>query len=199
MSHENLTAIPEQIVAGTQVDYRKTPGEFRPSDGWGLDLYLSGGDPATPIFFTKAFTPVDESFTITLTPANTATFTRGNYLWEERASRAGEKHRFDFGTIEVLPDLATATATSLLSRSAKMLAAVSAAIDLRMGIGGVPTDMVESYTIHGRSLTKVPLKELMDLQARLQMAVRREANPGKLGPQILVRFPAVDSEPWPSA
>jgi hypothetical protein len=194
VSHENLTAIPEQIVAGTQVDYRRTPSEFTPALAWTLKLYLSGGDPLGPSQLQKDFTISGQSFLITLTPTDTGALTRGNYLWEERAAKGAERQRFDFGAIEVLPDLETATAVSLLSRSARMLVAVRAALDIRTGNGGIATDMIEAYSIHGRSLTKVPLKELMDIESRLVMAVRREANPGRWGPTILARFPAVGSE-----
>lgn len=198
MSHENLTAIPEQIVAGTQVNYRRTTSHFLPSQGWGMKLYLVGGDPASPVIFSKDFTVSDESFLMALLASDTVSFTRGNYQWEERVTNAAEKHRFDFGSIEVLPDLATATASSMLSRAAKMLVAVRAAIDIRMGIGGTATDLIESYSIGGRSITKMPLKELIDVESRLAMAVRREANPGQWGPRVKVHFTAPDAEPWPA-
>lgn len=181
--HEQLTALPEVFQSGTQVEYRRSYDHFPATDGWTLALHLAGKSA-----FTKAFSPLDSGFQITLTAAETAALLPGTYQWEERATKAGAPKTADCGSVALRPNLATAIAGSLESRASKMLTAVRAAIDLRLGIGGTPTDAVESYTIGDRSLTKVALPVLLDMEARLAMAVRREENPGEWGPQVQVHF-----------
>jgi len=189
MTHLSATQIPDQVVAGTQVYWkRQASSEFLPADGWGLTLFLAGQS-----YLSKAFTAVSNYFEITLTAAETAAIAKGPYLWEERLIKGSEKYRFSFGSIEVLPDLGAATAGSLESRTAKMLRAIRAAIDIRMGIGGAGIDLVDAYSIGTRSFTKVPLEDLMSLESKLAMQLKREANPGKWGPTIEIRFPSISS------
>lgn len=193
MAHEILTLIPDQIVAGTQVDLRRTHSDFNPGVGWTMTLYVKGGDPAAPIAFSKAYTGVSSYFDLTLTPTETATLTRGNYKWEERVALGTERQRADYGILVVLPDIATATATSLLSDAAIRLAAVKAAINLRVGAVGSAQNIIESYGIHGRSVVYLPLRDLFALEASLVLAVKRESNPGVWGPTVEVRFGPVGS------
>lgn len=191
MSHQDLTAIPPQLVSGTQYTYRRSSAEFLPSDGWTLWLYIAGKS-----YLAKQFTAVGDEYEITLTSAEMAALAAGNYLWEERAINGTEKHRFAFDSLQVFPDLAAATAGSLESRNAKILRAIRAAIDIRMGIGGAGTDLVKSYSIGNRSFDKEPIETMLSLEARYAMAVTREASPGKFGPTVKVRFPSVSSTPW---
>lgn len=195
MSHDTLTAIPEQIVAGTTVKFRRTYGHYPASAGWALSLYLAGAS-----VLSENGVADGDSFNFTLTNAETGALTPGNYNWQERATLAGETYVADFGVLEVLPNLAAATAGSLQSFNAKLLAAVEASLNLRFGVGAASAiDVVEEYTIHGRSLKKFSTAELLDLRSRLRQIVRSEANPGRLGPKVLVTFTGVDQEdgnPW---
>ncbi len=189
--HENLTALPERITQGTAVDYRRTLSEFPASAGWSMTLYIAGA-----AVLSEAATVDGDSFLIALANAETATLTPGVYQWEERVTKAGKTYVADSGVVEVLANIATATAGSLQSFNSKMLAAVEGAIGIRLGIGSaIPQDVIEQYEVGSRSITKMSLRELYDLRSRLRLAVRNEANPGKLGPQVRVVFPSVNAEP----
>lgn len=192
MSHQNLTAIPEIIVKGTAVDYRRTYGEFPANDGWALALILSGPPPN----FTKAFSADVASFTIALANADTGGLGVGNYFWEERATKTGKSYPAASGVLQVAADLATAVAGSLQTKEAKMLAALDAAIDIRFGIGAASSqDVIESYAIGIRQFDKWKTREMLDTRATLARIVKSQANPGKMGPQVAVHFSGVNSEP----
>lgn len=195
MSTETLTIFPEQIVAGTQIDYRATPSGFLPSGGWALKLYLKGGSFASPSSLTKDFTPDADSFLIQLTAAETGALSDGNYHWEQRATKVTQVERVDSGVVRVFPDIATASAASLLTENAKKLAYVRAAIAIRTNDG--TSDIIEEYAIGARRFLKLDFEKLLSIEARLARLVKMEANPGSFGPTVNIRFPNVGAEPWP--
>lgn len=194
--HENLTALPEQIVSGTAYDFTLTYAEF-PANEWTLKLLIAG-----PGFLSIDADVDGLSFAVALTNANTAGIPPGNYVWEYRVTKGGKSYVADSGVLEVLPNLAVATPGSLQSFNSKALAAVEAAISIRLGIGGTAVDVIESYSVGSRNIMKMSLRDLYDLRASLRMAVRNEARPGRLGPQVRAAFTGVGAEsglpPWTS-
>jgi hypothetical protein len=194
VSHQDLTAIPDVIVRGTTVEYRRTPSEFPPSTHT-LTLLLSGGSGAGSTL-SEAGTASGASFVFSLSTADTGTLTPGNYFWEERAQETAtsKKYLFASGVLQVTPDLASAT--PLLTFEAKALAAIEAALVIRLGIGASSSqDVIESYAVGIRQFDKWSTREMMDERARLARIVRNQANPGRFGPQVAIHFTGVNNEP----
>lgn len=193
MSHDDLQAIPLQVVRGTAVDYRRTYAEFSPIDGWTSKLYIAG-----QAVLEITATADGASFLYALTNANTTSLPAGMYLWEERVTLSGKSYTADSGVLEIIATPAGAIAGALQSFESKLLAATEAALALRFGIGGVGQDVIESYTVGSRSFQKMSTRELLDLRVVLRKAVRAQLRPGRLGPRVLVSFTGVDAESGPS-
>lgn len=195
MSHQDLTAIPDVIVRGTTVEYRRTPAEFPPTTHT-LTLLLSGGSGAGSTISEAGAAVGVTAWDFSLTPAETGTLTPGNYFWEERAQEvaSGKKYPYATGVLQVTPDLASAT--PLLTFEAKALAAIEAALAVRLGIGASSSqDVIESYAVGIRQFDKWSTREMMDERARLARIVRNQASPGRFGPQVAVHFTGVNNEP----
>lgn len=185
-------AIPEKITARTKVEYRRDFPSYPADDAWAAKLYLRG--PSIPAAVDGV--PDGASFVFTLSTAFTAPLLPGVYTWEERAIKAGEEYVAGNGRVEVLIDLTTATADTAQSFEQILLANVEAAIRGEFSANGRPA---ESYSIAGRSIVKMSMRELLDLRAMLRRTVRQQANPGTFGPQVQVRFPGLNFEaeaPW---
>ena len=103
-------------------------------------------------------------------------------------SKAAEKFIVFDGVLEVLTNPASASAYDPRSHARKVLDLIEAAME-----GRIPNGM-ESYTIGGRSINKIPLKELRELYDRYKQDVEREiqaerlANGRRSGKNIGVRF-----------
>jgi len=48
---------------------------------------------------------------------------------------------------------------------------------------------MESYSIAGRSISKIPVRELMELKGRYEYLVWRQRNPGQFSQSVDVEFP----------
>lgn len=102
------------------------------------------------------------------------------------ATAAGAPEVFDIRgdelVINVEPDAATSPAGTFQTFEEKTLAVILAAI------GGRLTADMQSYTIAGRSVMKIPIDELMQLRGKFAAAVWRQQNPGQLGVPYKVDF-----------
>jgi len=90
--------------------------------------------------------------------------------------------------INIEPNVATAAAGSFATFEEQQLAVVEAVL------GGRITTGIETYQIAGRSVTKIPIKELLQLRGMLRAAVWRQDNPGKLGEPYHVAFHAENED-----
>lgn len=93
----------------------------------------------------------------------------GSYFWHELSELAGDRRTLDSGQTQVLPDI-TAVAAPFDARtySRRMVDAIEATLEGRV------TKDVESYQIRGRSLTKIPVAELIVLRDKFKLEARRE-------------------------
>jgi len=164
-----LNALPCAFAAGTTVQYTRSISEYRANDGWQLKLYLAG---AQTLNVTASASGPD--FIVTMTAAQTATLTTaGQYRWTERVTKGALAYDVATGTVEVTPNLATATPGSLQAMSEKLLAAVEAVL------AGKITDDASQYVIAGRSITLMSRQELLALHNKLQWDVARLRGKGK--------------------
>lgn len=98
-----------------------------------------------------------------------ASYAPGQYAWRAYAERPGERVTLASGRIDILPNFATATAgLDTRSHARRTLEAIEATIE-----GRASSDVL-SYQIAGRSLSKIPIAELLSLRDRYRRDVRAE-------------------------
>jgi len=173
---ETLTKIPASFTAGTTVKFRRTYADYPADQGWTLTGYLRG---AAIRDYVAVAAGASFDFTFAATgagpPAGTDSLTPGNYVWEERVSKAGEVYTPPGGTatVQVIQNTATAAAGDLQSKDEKDLVVVEAAISGRL------TADLESYEIAGRAVKKIPIKELYKIKAHLVAKIRAARRKGE--------------------
>ena len=179
MSYTVPTGVPTAFAAGTTLAFKVPEAtDFPVSEGWMYTFYLVGYLGATAIG-----TGASGEYTFTVAADATDDILVGPYTWEIRASLAGEIYTVASGRLEVTRDSATLYNADARSWTEKMIVAIES---LLYGNGTIPE--VESYQIHGRALTKIPVLELKKLRTQYRYEVWRERNPGKPFPGMQVTF-----------
>jgi hypothetical protein len=181
--------VPDHFPAGTTVKFTRTLDDFQPSDGWGYTIYLNGLTQK----FSKAATVQSNIFQIEFSPADTASLIPGPFRYAERlvndgsvdATLTGNTYDItgDELVINIEPNVATSAAGVFNTFEEQQLAVIEAVLAGRITSG------IESYQIAGRSVTKIPIKELMSLRGVLRSVIWRQNNPGQLGVPYKVQFP----------
>lgn len=164
----NITSVPLTVAAGTSVVYRRVVANLPPV-GWSYQLALS-----VPGFAPVTAAIDGDAFKLTIPASVTATWPAGTYTYSERVTDGVEVQEVGRGSIAVLADV-TATGDDGRSHAQRALAAIEAALEGRMGDG------IQSYAIGGRTVAKIPLKELYELRDKYRIQVFRERNRGRFG------------------
>lgn len=159
----------KEITVGTLVKFPFTHPVYKPADGWTLKLYFRG---ATALDIT-ATTQDAYTFLVTLTVAQSGTLTSGQYFFQAYVSKGSgaseETHMVDSGAIRVLPNLSAAAAGfDGRSPARKTLDAIEAVLAKR-----ATTDQ-QSYTIGQRTLTRIPLDQLLVFREKYARIVAQE-------------------------
>jgi len=185
------TNIPKQITAGTSVEWIVTLADFKPSDGWLLSYHLRGPSKLDLTHDTPLTD--DLNFAVKLTTAKSSLLTAGRYFYQAFVVRGSgdtqEKRLVDNGEIEVLANLSDADeGYDGRSQNEKMLAAIDAMLQKKA------TRDQQSYTIGQRTLTRIPLDQLLQWRkyyASLvngERALKRARNGGSFFGNILTQF-----------
>jgi hypothetical protein len=173
-----LTELPDAFSAGTTVEYTKSFADYPASDGWTLTLYLAGVN----VLKIEAVADGD-AFDVTLAASETRSpFEPGLYRWVERVDKAGEVHEVDAGSVTVNRDLATAGDGDLQSWLERSIPILRAHIEGRLTAGN------EGYAIAGRSVSKIPIKEAVELLSTLESRLARMKDPDKVSRLGLISF-----------
>jgi hypothetical protein len=136
---------------------------------------------------------------VVLTPTDTAplntTATPAPYRFVERLTDAslGETYDVGEGRIMVNPDLASLSAGDAITYEEKTLAVIEQSL-----LTGITAD-IEHYSIAGRSISKIPRRELLQMRGQFRALVWRQRNPGKATIDVNVVFPAKVIGPFPYA
>jgi len=103
--------------------------------------------------------------------ATTGAWAKGEYYWQVEIERISDSARVldRRGNVQVLPDLAT-TGTNPRSHAEVMLSKIESILENRADKD------VTSYSIGGRSITKMSVAELMDWRNMYRKEVRAERN-----------------------
>jgi len=172
-----LTELPESFEAGTTVSYRKAFSSY-PASEWTLTLYLAGAS-VTEI----EATPDSDDFVVTISPAGTSgSFVDGVYEWVERVSKGDEVYTVDSGVVHITPNLAEAAPGDRQSWLERSIVVLKAHVEGRMTAG------MESYSIAGRAVSKMPIKDAVSLLTSLEARLARLQQPSKVSRSVLVQF-----------
>lgn len=176
-------SMPASFHSGETVKLSLSYGDYPASGGWTLKLYLAGASIAN-----FSGTPTDTGFAVTLSAAATTLLEPGNYKWRTVVTSGSESYVADDGVVAVGANIIEQVAGGMQSVEEKHLNIIEALLT-----GRLETDM-ESYQIAGRAVTRIPIRELLELRATFKRTVEQQRNPGSFGPQIRVAFTGAENE-----
>jgi hypothetical protein len=191
---------PKFVTAGTTFKLDRSFSDYGGAPNWLLSVLFAGPHTASfaaPPQITPD--PTGSTFHIVLGPADTQTLNPGGgaslaYTVVERLTGTdGEVFDVSVEKIMVSPNIALAAAGDYLTAEEKILAQLQTALAARIAGGAV-----ESYSIAGRSITKVSTKELRDMIGSYKWIVYRQRNPGRPGIPGTFSFPVANTNsPYP--
>lgn len=167
--------IPATIRAGDTVKWRDDAGVDNlgneiSSASWALTYYLRTNTASEGATVVGAAYGTGWEFTVAA--GSSAGFDAGDWYWQAIATSGGDKVTLGAGQLSVLAALeysGTPGAFDGRSQVQRDLDAVQAAIRALVAGGAV-----QQYSIGSRSLTKMRLQELMELESKLKAEVKRE-------------------------
>lgn len=168
------TVEPTTLYAGDTAKWSKHLPDFPATDGWAL-VYAFRGPTALD---DQTASASGADFAVTIPASATVGLQPGTYSWVARASKAGETYTAAHGVFTVL----AAVGAVVADHDETTLEVIKAAI-----AGRLTADM-QAYTINGRSVTKIPIAELIGLRGQYERRVWRKRNPTRASTQRLVRF-----------
>lgn len=180
---------PTTLVAGDLWTWKRTDiGADYSNSLYTLsyELRLEGAG-ATAISITASANGSD--YLVSVAAATTAAYTVGEYRWDMYITRDSdsERYRLDYGIVNVVADKANAT-NDPRSHAKIMLDKIESLLENRADAD------VDSYSIAGRSLSKISISELRDWRNYYKTEVMREIklerirNGKATGSTIKVRF-----------
>jgi len=180
------TTEPEVLVAGDRWVWKRTDlTEYGAGFTLTYELTIDGG--GTPITLTATLSSGE--YLIEVASATTAAYTAGDYSWSALMTRDAdsERVRVGAGTLTVKPDPAISVADPR-SHAKTTLDAIEAVIENRA------TKDQESYSIAGRSLSRMNITDLLAFRDKYRIDVKREEDAEKIakglgtGKNIVVRM-----------
>lgn len=175
--------LPAQITAGDSLSFSDSVGEYSAADGWVLTYGLSDGTSQHSI--SSSADGQNHKFTVATTA--TAGWPPGKYRWQAYVAKGSERITVGRGFVEVRPDFLN-SATDPRHHVEKVLAALEAMIE------GRASQDQQSLSLNGRSLTRMPIEELLKfrdsykVELRNLKAAERVAQGLGSGNKIMVRF-----------
>jgi len=180
---------PEKIVAGDRLIFKRTDLGTDYANGSYTLKYSARleGTGSTEIEITASASGDD--YLVQVNSLTTASYVAGTYQWQAYITRNSDSQRLtiDQGSWEVVANRDAAT-TDPRSHPRIMVEKIESILEGRAGAD------VNSYSINGRSLTKIPIPELMEFRSKYKAEylreVRRERarNGVGTGATVLVRF-----------
>lgn len=163
--------IPFEVVAGDSVSwddcaFRDNLGNSIDSGGWTLAYSFRGPTSLDLIAVSNG-----SGWKTTLSTVSSAALQTGVYYWQSYATKGAERVNLSSGQLNVKQDLSQAITTPYDGRtqSQKDLEAVQAAMRAIVSGGAVA-----EYTIGTRSVRKMAMADLLNLESVLKARVYRE-------------------------
>jgi hypothetical protein len=192
---------PPFFTAGATFKVDRTFTRYDNTD-WAYSLLLAG-ERSIQFAGTPQITPdpTDAAlFHIVLAPADTQPLNPNGakgrpYQYVERLTCAatGEVFDVDYGRVMVAANLAVTADGEAVSFAERMLKRIEAAIAARLS----GNDVIENYSIEGRSVSKLSMPQLQELRGTYAAIVYRQRNPGRVSTTVEVSFPTMAYGPYP--
>lgn len=172
---DNVCAPPARVFAGDTWAWEISAPPAYPSASHVLPYAFTpetGGELVE--VEAEALSPVAVAFRVA--PADTAPLAPGRWRWSLIATdpALGFRVVVATGLFEVLANPLAPIAGDTCSAARRILAAIDATIE------GKVTKDAQTYTIEGRSITRLPLPELLAARARYAAMVRPEDGAGPI-------------------
>tara|TARA_Y100001938_G_C8090046_1_gene434462 strand:- start:2790 stop:3377 length:588 start_codon:yes stop_codon:yes gene_type:complete len=184
------TQEPDTLVVGDRWVWRRDDlvSDY-PLDEYALEYRFTEDSTGNTNAFTIAATEAESTYLIEIASAVTANLVAGDYQWAAFIIRSSDSQRvvIDQGRTEILPNLQNTTA-DLRSHAKKVLDAIEAVLENRAS-----QDQM-SYSIAGRSLSRMSIDDLMTFRNRYRSEYLREIKLARIknkqdsGNTIKVRF-----------
>lgn len=187
--------VPKTIVAGTTVKWHRSFEDFPASQGWSYVFYANGA--ANKFQIAATTNPDGNSFDIVIPASLTASIAAGRYQCAEVLTSTDDPPQVvhpqkDMMELLVEANVATASAGAFVSHIERALPIIEAAIEGRL------TADIENYQIQGRSISKIPIVELIRYRGMYKSKLYQLQNPGRLGPSVEIAFTGErDDRNWP--
>ena len=158
---------PQQLRAGDTWKWRREDLSDYPAPTWTLTYQLkregaSGGNASIVASASGTY------HAVSVAKATTAGYAKGTWQWQAYADNGTERYLVDSGAFVILADFAIAGDLDNRSHVKKVLDAIEAVIE-----GRATTDQ-QSYTIAGRSLTRIPIADLLVFRDKYAAEYKRE-------------------------
>lgn len=159
----------QRLIAGDSLVFATSVPDYLPSAGYTLTYRLVRRDAAgSAISFAASGS--GDLYSVNVTPATTAAWPPGRYTWAAYASKAGERFTVDQGELVIEADPAIIGAPyDNRSHARKVLDAIEAVLENRA------TADQQQVSIDGRTLTRMPVTDLLLLRDRYRAEVGSEA------------------------
>lgn len=177
------TTEPTELVAGDTWAWDRDLADYPVSGGWSLTYVFVNAEQR----FTIDSTTSGSLHRMSMTAAISSAKIPGTYTWTLFAKKAGERYRVGSGETVVVPNYEGDRPFDTRSHARKTLEAIQAVIE------GRATLDQQAYTINGRSITRMPVTDLLRFRDVYKAEVSREQaaerlRQGGLGGAILARF-----------
>lgn len=175
MAADIPTTEPVQLRAGDTWKWTKTLEDY-PASVWALVYQFKSAAGG----FEVAASASGDDHAVTVDAATSAAVAAGQYAWMAWVESGDEKYTVGSGTVQVLPDYRSGTATDALddrSHARKMLDSIEAWLESR-------DPAVAEYEIAGRRMKYTPIAELIKLRNRYANELAAEAAAQKLAAGI---------------
>ena len=160
---------PDSILVGSFVHWKRSDfTDPYPTAEYALEFTARSQNRKDEIKLTSTVAD-DGAFYFSASSATTSEWTAGTYYWQVEARRLSDDERAFLyrGVVEVRSDM-DENAVDPRSNARRALDNINAVLENRV------TKDVASYSIAGRSVTKIPFNELLDLRDYYRKEVARE-------------------------
>lgn len=173
---------PRKVIAGDTLSVTLKSTPYSNQSGYTLTVQLYGpsGNSPAPLEYATGGSPnyitVTSSQTFQLkVPANiTGQYAPGTYNYSIIATDGTDYYTIESGKCEVEAQAGALDVTDTRSHNKKMLDAINATLENRA------TSDQQSYSIAGRSLTKIPISELLQLRDYYLEKANHETSPRRM-------------------
>jgi hypothetical protein len=171
--------VPSTLIAGDTWVFTRGYGNY-PQPTWVATLYaeMSGSQ----INATATASGTAQSFNVVA--STTSGYKTGRYKWWVRVTDGTSSYTVEDGWFDIKPDPAASGTRDQRSWARRTLDALESTLE-----GRASSDQL-AMTINGRSLSRIPLQELLTWQDKLRQRVRTEERGATAGSgrNIKVRF-----------